>query len=261
LGNAAQRLISSVTYLEIARAQEYASGMFSNMTTDLRQKIQLMLALAIILAGARTAWIFYQRHQDAVQSSRKQPPPLNPDYYVTPKKLYPYDLTSAQELTRQPVWVKVGYAIDYVPYNAATRRADFSHPAGTFLPLEKLQIEKVASDSDQLIAVFAKNGKACAFSIGYLRDGQYRFTVNDLLFFEDPHQLYSHWPPATWQAIDQHQVKPGMTELQVAMSIGVGVPQGRGDYSGNGTLKYPDGGHPLTVTYQDGKAVEIKNAP
>jgi len=155
------------------------------MTADLRQKIQWLLAAAIVLASARTAWIFYQRHQEAVQPV-KQPAPLNPDYYVTPKKLYPYDLKSAQELSRQPVWVQVGYAIDYVPYSAATHTADFSHPAGTFLPLEKLQIEEVAIDSGQLIAVFTKDGKPYAFSIGFLREGQYQFRVNDLLFFQDP---------------------------------------------------------------------------
>jgi len=233
---------------------------FSYMSALFRQKIQLVLAAAIILAGARTAWIFYERHQEAVQPA-KQPPPLNPDFYVTPKKLYPYDLKSAQELTRQPAWVKVGYAIDYLPYNVATRRTDFSHPAGTFLPLEKLQIEKVATDSDQIIAVFTKNGKACAFSIGFVREGQYRFTVNDLLFFEDPHQLYSHWPPEIWQAIDQHQVKPGMSELQAAMSVGLGVSQSGGETSGNDTQRYDNGGHPLTVTYENGKAVEIRSMP
>jgi hypothetical protein len=230
------------------------------MSAHFRQKIQFVLAAAIILAGARTAWIFYERHQEAVQPA-KQPPPLNPDFYVTPKKLYPYDLKSAQELTRQPAWVKVGYAIDYLPYNVATRRTDFSHPAGTFLPLEKLQIEKVATDSDQIIAVFTKNGKACAFSIGFVREGQYRFTVNDLLFFEDPHQLYSHWPPEIWQAIDQHQVKPGMSELQAAMSVGLGVSQSGGETSGNDTQRYDNGGHPLTVTYENGKAVEIRSMP
>jgi len=235
--------------------------MFSSMTADFRRKIQLLLVAALILAGARTAWILYERHQDETQTSGKQPPPLNPDYYVTPKKLYPYDLKTAQELTLQPVWVQVGYAIDYLPYNAATRRADFSHPAGTFLPLEELQIEKVTRDSDQLIAVFTKDGRPCAFSIGYIHDSQYRFRANDLLFFQDPHQLYSHWPPEIWQAIDQHQVKPGMSELQAAMSVGLGVPQGGSDSSGNGTLKYANGGHPLVVTYENGKAVEIKSEP
>ena len=234
--------------------------MFSSMTADFRHKIQLLLVVALILAGARTAWIFYERKQNKTQMGGKQPP-LNPDYYVTPKKLYPYDLKTAQELTLQPVWVQVGYAIDYLPYNATTRRADFSHAAGTFLPLEELQIEKVTPDSDQLIAVFTKDGRPCAFSIGYIHDGQYRFRVNDLLFFQDPHQLYSHWPPEIWQAIDHHQVKPGMSELQAAMSVGLGVPQGESDSSGNGTLKYANGGQPLVVTYENGKAVEIKSEP
>ena len=52
-----------------------------------------------------------------------------------------------------------------------------------------------------------------------------------------------------------------MSELQAAMSVGLGVPQGGSDSSGNGTLKYANGGHPLVVTYENGKAVEIKSEP
>lgn len=229
------------------------------MTADVRQKIQLLLAASIILAAARAGWIFYQRHQENVQQARNQAPPLNPDYYVTPKKLYPYDLKSAQQLTQQPVWIKVGYAVDYVPYDAATHRADFSHPSGTFLPLEKLQIDNVVNGSGQVIAVFMKSARSYAFSIGMVSNGEYKFAVNDLLFFEDPHQLYSHWPPEVWQAIDQHQIKPGMSELQTTLSIGLGVPTGEGD-SGNRTLKFAKGGHPVTVSFENGKAVEITNA-
>ena len=44
-------------------------------------------------------------------------PPLNPDYYVVPKKLYAYDLKSAKQLTQQPVWVKVGYSSTYYRYD------------------------------------------------------------------------------------------------------------------------------------------------
>ena len=106
----------------------------------------------------------------------------------------------------------------------------------------------------------AKEGKTYAFSLGTLNDGQYQFSVNDLLFFEDPHQLYSHWPPETWQAIDQHQIKPGMSELQATMSIGLGIPQSGGTF-GNRTLNYPNGGHPLVVSYQNGMAVEITSSP
>src|SRR5438445_6865830 len=77
-------------------------------------------------------------------SSKKQAaPPLNPDYYVTPKKLYPYDLKSAQQLTQQPVWARDGYRYTFYPYDPSRRRTDFAHEAGQLLPIQKLQIKAV----------------------------------------------------------------------------------------------------------------------
>ena len=57
--------------------------------------------------------------------------PTNPDYLVFPKRLRPYDLKSAQDLSKQPVWVKVGYSITYFPYDG--RHADAAHEGGLLL--------------------------------------------------------------------------------------------------------------------------------
>ena len=70
---------------------------------------------------------------------------------------------------------------------------------------------------------------------------------------QDPHQLYRHWPAATWQAIEQHKILPGMNELQASFAIG--VPDSASDNSPDRTLHYPNGGHPLEVAYQSGKAI------
>jgi hypothetical protein len=58
----------------------------------LKRKIQVALVAAIAVAAARAGYIVYQRHVTKIEEARKQAPPLNPDYYVIPKKLYPYDL-------------------------------------------------------------------------------------------------------------------------------------------------------------------------
>src|SRR6266571_1365427 len=73
----------------------------------MKQKIQIALVLAMLVAGIRLGWIFYERHEASITPEKKEAPPLNPDYYVTPKKLYPYDLKSAKQLIKQPAWVKV----------------------------------------------------------------------------------------------------------------------------------------------------------
>ena len=72
--------------------------------------IRIALALIVAVVAARTAYIFHERRAGENEPVVKQAPPLNPDYYVIPKKLRPYDLKSARQLTEQPVWVMVGYA-------------------------------------------------------------------------------------------------------------------------------------------------------
>jgi hypothetical protein len=234
------------------------------MSPEAKQKIQFVLALAILVAGTRTAYIFYERHVARTEQARLrfEGKPLNPDYYVTPKKLYPYDLKSARQLTQQPVWVKEGYRYTYYPY--VNHRADFSREAGQLLPIEKLQINDVvldrtpgSKDEQQVMAIFEKDGKTYAFPIGSLKNGNYQIYSDEMLYIQDPHELYKHWPPEVWQAIDEHQVKPGMSELQADFAIGMGIPERSNDAEVK-TVNYPNGGKPLNVTYRDGKAAEIK---
>src|SRR5919201_5748411 len=104
------------------------------MRPELKHRIQIVLLIAIVLAAVRAGWIFDQRHEEnkhtQAQKQQGATPPLNPDYYVSPKKLHAYDLKSAKELTRQPVWVKEGYRYSYYPYDAASHRANLNHEAG-----------------------------------------------------------------------------------------------------------------------------------
>ena len=238
------------------------------MTPETKQKIQLVLALAIVVTGARTGYILYRRHEDYVAGERqKQARSVgysNPDYYVAPKKLYPYDLKSAKQLARQPVWVKEGYRCTYYPFNAATRRADFGHEAGLLLPIERLEIKDVvteigpgAGNRRQMMALFQKEARSYAVPIGFESEGQYKIYSDEMFYIEDPHELYKHWPVDVWQAVGRHEVKPGMNELQADFAVGMGVPDAGGS-SDEKTVRYPNRGKPLVVTYHDGKAVEIK---
>src|ERR1700751_4095842 len=109
----------------------------------MKSKIQIILVLGIIVTGVRLGIILYERHEANKPVAKKQEAPLNPDFYFNPRKLYPYDVKSAKQLAKQPVWVKVGYFYPYYPYNAAAHHSDFSHDAGKLLPLQKLQIRDV----------------------------------------------------------------------------------------------------------------------
>ena len=226
-------------------------------------KLQIVLTLAIIIAGARAAYIVYERHEAMKEDTKpRQEAPLKADYYVTPKKLHPYDLKSARELTKQPVWVKVGGQITYYPWDRAAHRADWKHEAGTLGPLQKLDITDVVTDvapkgSRQVMALFALDGKPFAAPIGVKSGDDFKIYSDDIFFVQDPHELYKHWSADVWKAIDARQVQRGMSELQASFAIGMGIPLGLGGY-GWRALRYANDGKPVTITFENDKAVEIK---
>ena len=239
------------------------------MTADVKKKIQLGLLALFLLATARAVYIFYQRHEDQLAVERRKKGEAigysNPDYYVNPKKLYPYDVKSAKQLTQQPVWVKEGYRYTYFTYQPRTKHVDFAHDAGLLGPIEKLDITDVVLASNmvsghpkQVVAVFQKKGKPYAVPIGYQSpDGEYKIYSDEIFYIQNPRELYKHWPADVWQAVEQHQVKPGMNEIQSDFAVGMGVPDA-GDSSYEKTVRYPNGGKPLVIVYHDGKAAEVK---
>jgi len=230
-----------------------------------RQVIQLVLAIVLVAAAIRLGLIYHERHAAA---PAWQPPAtaLDPDYYVVPKRQHAYDVKSARAgMAGHAVWIREGYKFTYYPYDPGRRRADFAHAAGLLLPLEKLDVQDVvetqapsAGDLPQIAAVFEKDGKDFAVPIGARRGEDYTIYADDMFFYEDPHQLYSHWSPQVWQAVDHHQVLPGMNEIQASFALGMGVPQ-RGGEDSEKTVVYPNGGNQVTVTFRGGKAAEIKS--
>ena len=231
---------------------------------EVQKKLQVFLAAAILLAGGRAAYIVYERHEAMKEDAKpRQETLLKADYYVTPKKLHPYDLKSARQLTEQPVWVKVGYQLTYYPYDRERHKMDFGHEAGTLLPLQKLAIQDVvtgvsalAPGIKQVLACLSLEGKGYAVPIGAEKSGDFKIYSDDIFFIEDPRDLYKHWPAAVWEKIDAHEVQAGMSELQASFAIGIGIPQGSGGY-GSRTLRYPNGGKPLDIRFENDKAVEI----
>src|SRR5271168_3705838 len=236
------------------------------MSEEGKQRIQIALALAVVVAGLRAGYILYGRQEDHVaelkQEQAKKAGYSNADYYVVPKKLYPYDVKSAQQLTQQPVWVKEGYKYTYYRYVPVVKTVDFAHEAGLLGPIERVDIKDVMAVAApggrrQMVATFEKDGHSYAVPIGFESDGQYKIYSDEMFYVEDPHQLYKHWSADVWQAVSQHEVKPGMNELQADFAVGMGVPDA-GSSSEEKTVRYPNGGKPVVVIFRDGKAAEIK---
>src|ERR1700689_2893425 len=119
------------------------------MSEEAKKRIQIALALAVVVAGVRAGYILYQRHEDYVAAQKlvqaRNAGYSNEEYYVSPKKLYPYDLKSARQLMQQPVWAKEGYRYTYYRYNASDKTVDFAQSAGVLLPIEQLEIKDVVT--------------------------------------------------------------------------------------------------------------------
>jgi len=236
------------------------------MSEEAKKRIQIALGLVVVIVGVRAGYILYQRHEENLaaekQEQAKKAGYSNADYYVVPKKLHPFDLKSAQQLTQQPVWVKEGYRYTYYRYVPVVKSVYFAHEAGLLGPLERLEIKDVMSVAapggrKQVVATFEKDGHSYAVPVGFETEGQYKIYSDEMFFVEDPHELYKHWPGDVWQAVAQHEVKPGMNELQADFAVGMGALDA-GSSSGERTLRYPNGGKPVVVIYRDGKAAEVK---
>ncbi|HEV2021746.1 MAG TPA: hypothetical protein VGQ94_04400 [Terriglobales bacterium] len=226
------------------------------------------MAIALAIAAIRVAIIFYQRYTEKSATAERPPEqPLNPDYYVVPHKLYAYDLRSAQKLVGRPVWVRAGYRSAYFPCEPARLHCDFRQEAGLLGPIQRLEVKDVirlssplAPGQPQIMVVFEKEGKSYAFSVGAMTGENYTLFIDDMLYLQDPHQLYRHWPAEVWQAVDQHQIHKGMNELQVTFSLGTGYLHGGGQGSTR-VLTFPNGGKPLVVTLEQDKVVDVEPAP
>jgi hypothetical protein len=240
------------------------------MNSSWRKRTQLALALLLVAATLRVALIFYERSrpiETPKPPERESSYKITDDDYVTPPKAFPYDLKSAnKELSGKIVWVRAGNQLPYYSYSAATRHAILSHKAGLLAPLEKLEIKDFVLQNGprsprqrQIMVIFNKVGDQVQYGTpaGTEEQGSCTFYVNDAFFLKDPHELYKHWSSEIWDAIDHHQVKPGMNELQSGFALGTSVAAGSGDY-GNRRMEYSNAGNPVTVRFSDNKAVSIE---
>jgi len=238
------------------------------MDPERRKRIQITLVVFIVIAAVRIGIIFYDRTH-WTEPTKPQPQSsssykVTDDDYVTPHKLFPYDLASARELVGKTTWIRTGNQLGFYHYAAKSHRMD-SLAAGFLGPLEKLEIKDVIAQNlhgrKQIMAIFTRAGapEENAVPVGTVTNGSYNFTINDIFFIDDPHQLYNHWPADVWSSIDQHQVKPGMNELQASFALGTNVRVGRGDY-GNRDVQYINAntGQSTLVTFSDNKVTAVE---
>lgn len=244
------------------------------MDAGWHKRFLVIMIVVLALVTARTAYIFHERAKPGVLPPKPPTIALTDDDYVTPHRIVPYDLKSAgKELAGKTVWVRTGNAVPYYRYHPASRSVDFAAKAGVLPPLDKLEVKdvvlarapvslrpgQVAVVRMQIMAVFEEPSHPGEFAvaIGTNLGDDFTFNVNDIFYYEDPHELYKHWPPDVWNAIDHHQVQKGMNELQVSFALGAMVGASPGDY-GNRWAQYRSGSGLVTVTFEKNRVTEIE---
>jgi hypothetical protein len=231
------------------------------MKPKIKKAVQAALLVAMLAAGVRLALIYQQRRAAEQPAEPRAEAPLHPDFYVTPRKLYLHDVESAQKaLAGQTVWIREGYR--YTFYATAGGRADFSREAGLLPPLARLEVRRVVLQpsprgaGEQVVAVFEREGAAYALPIGVRSEGSYQMYADELFFYDDPREMYRHWPEDVWQAVARGEVQRGMSEMQAAFAAGVGVPQ-ESDPEIR-IVRYPRGElKPLTVWFRNNRVVDV----
>jgi hypothetical protein len=229
----------------------------------------IVLGLAVVFASLTSC--SPSQGGTSTTNSKQSSYTLPADNYVTPRKIYPYDVKSAaKELAGKSVWVRPGAGHAYYRYSSAG--ADTSHKAGMLPTLGRLDVADVvmqrvpvqAISKDvkivrrQLLAVFTAPWQPGQYAVPIATENadSFTFTVNDQFFFEDPHQLYRHWPADVWAAVDRHEAKAGMSELQISFALGPEVTSSGGDY-GWRWVRYAGSDGTTKVLFKDDQAVKI----
>ena len=237
------------------------------------KKAALGATVFLLLAvGVELAWLHHERNEPE-KTVETAPDHIDPDDLVFLRKERPSSLADVKQLDGTTIWVSAGGQLDYYPY--VNRRAEYSKDAGTLLGAEPMDIkdaiEQVAPKSatfripggdKQVLLVFTlpksnDPAKEYAVPVGYKQAGDYTFYTDEIFFYDDPHQLYKHWGPKIWQAVDSHQVILGMNERQVELSLGQVSKSLSSDY-GNRLVIFANLGHPMAVTFEKDKVTSFR---
>ena len=199
---------------------------------------------------------------------------VDPDNLVFLKKQRPDSIADERTLIGKTVWVSAGGQLDY--YVDKGKHVDYAHPVGTLLGATPLLVKDIfeqkapstgdavaripAGQKHVLLAFTLPNSAApkteYATPVGDFDNGLYTLLNDEIFFYDDPHQLYSHWGSAAWQHIDKHEVVLGMSEDQAMMALGQ-VMKPSSDSTGDRDVTYDNNAHPIVIEFVKNKAVKV----
>lgn len=171
--------------------------------------LRLSIKVTVVLSVLYVSYHFYERNR--IANIGREPVvkkvELPQDAFVFVPKSYVTDLESARrKLVGKPLWVREGYRWTYEPESRL------------FGPLERIVPTSVAVRGGEVMLIFDKDGREASFSIGTPD----RVYVDEIFFVKDPREIYDHWTDEMWAAAANGEVDIGMSDVQIAFTLGVG---------------------------------------
>lgn len=230
-------------------------------------------AVLILAVGGQVAWLHHERNAPVVVKAPEREA-IAADDLVFLKKKRPDSLKDVKELKGSTLWVSAGGQLDFYPY--VGHAAQYGKSAGTLLGAEAIVVKdaveqvapktatfRIPGGDKQVLLVFTKPessdaAKEYAVPVGYRQGSDYTFYTDEIFFYDDPHELYKHWGPEIWKAVDEHQVILGMNERQVELSLGQVSKSTSTDY-GNRMVVFANMGKPMAVTFVKNKVTAFRS--
>ena len=232
--------------------------------------VLIPIAITLLIGGIYLAIVFHNRATENVVSNKPPEQHLTADDVAIDRQEFPAHFEDVAELAGKSIWMRNGFSMPYFAYTGG--RVNFAKQIGLIPPAQRLDVKKAikavapASISDkvphgdhQVMIVFTLPGDSNLYAtpVGAM-EGQQEQYFDDLLFFyDDPRTIYAHWPKEIWAAIDAHQPKQGMNELQISLTLGMNI-QTDSQNKGNRTVIYDMNGKKTSVTFVNDKATTIQ---
>jgi hypothetical protein len=234
------------------------------------RKFATVFTIILLVAVAIRIGLIWHERQQANKPAVAETPNYTEDQMVLPRRIHQTDLKDARALNGKRVWVYAGGQLNAYP--ATATHMDYAHPGPLLLGAQPLEVvnfiegkapasaySRVPKGDGQVFMLFhfaSDPGKLWGTPVGY-KDGKfYTFYLDECFFYDDPHMLYKHWGPDAWRAVDEHRVIKGMSEKQAELALGQVSKPGAGE-TGNRTVVYDNDGKPVSVTFEQNKAVSI----
>ena len=235
------------------------------------QIIPISILITLTIGGSYLFSVWRHRQNPGViaQEIANQRPDL--DKLSVIRSIFPSHFEDTLKLEGTTVWMKNGYLMPYYHYTSG--HVDFAKRVGVIPAAQKLEVKKIvkqavpANEDDgishgsrQAIAVFTLPGDTTLYAtpIGAIGGSEEAYFCDTLFYYDDPHTIFDHWPKEVWTAVDAHQVKPGMSELETRMAIGRKTHTSGGK-EGDRTVTFDQDGKHWTITYVNNRATEIKS--